>query len=150
MKLRLRILVDVQINVDLQATVAGLDKLLAKADVAARYAIGQVALEVQAQAGNNAKTGHHPLGQGHIPGTGPGPNTVTGRLIQSIDINLVKGFNGYVATIGPGAVYARAVEMGHPKWKSGVKYPYMIPAGKTVKKKASKIFANAFNRKWSH
>jgi hypothetical protein len=29
-------------------------------------------------------------------------------------------------------VYARAVELGHPRWKPGVKYPYLGPAASNL------------------
>lgn len=51
---------------------------------AARYAIGMAAASVEREAKKNANTGTHPRGQGHIPGTGPGPNVMTGNLRRSI------------------------------------------------------------------
>ena len=29
-------------------------------------------------------------------------------------------------------IYARAVELGHPRWKPGVKYPYLGPAASNL------------------
>ena len=96
---------------------------------AVEYAIGITALTIERQAKKNADTGTHPRGQGHIPGTGPGPNRVTGTLINSIQTTVTKGFGTYTAVVGPTVIYARAVELGNPRWKSGVKYPYLFPAG---------------------
>jgi phage gpG-like protein len=67
----------------------------------------------------------------HIgPKTGEGPNYATGNLFRNILAEPVRrqGFESYVASVGSGAEYARAVELGSANWKSGVKYPYMIPA----------------------
>jgi len=43
-------------------------------------------------------------------------------------------------------VYARAVEMGLPTWKSGVKYPYMVPAVESLKQSGqlNRTFTGAF------
>jgi hypothetical protein len=38
------------------------------------------------------------------------------------------GFDTYIAIVGASMEYARTVEMGSPRWKSGVKYPYLEPA----------------------
>ena len=67
----------------------------------------------------------------HIgPRTGEGPNKATGNLVRNILGSPVRreGFQTYVASASSGAEYARAVELGNPNWKSGVKFPYMIPA----------------------
>ena len=67
----------------------------------------------------------------HIgPRTGEGPNKATGNLVRNIIGSPVRreGFQSYTASATSGAEYARAVELGNPRWKSGVKFPYMIPA----------------------
>lgn len=67
----------------------------------------------------------------HIgPASGEGPNYATGNLFRNIFAQPVRrqGFQSYVASVGSGAEYARAVELGSANWKSGVKYPYMMPA----------------------
>jgi hypothetical protein len=101
---------------------------------AAEYAIGVTALTIERQAKKNADTGTHPRGQGHIPGTGPGPNRVTGTLMGSIQTTVRFGFGSYIAIVGPTVEYARAVELGSSRWKSGVKYPYLFPAGEQLSK----------------
>lgn len=114
---------------------------------AARFAIGMAAASVERQAKKNANTGTHPRGQGHIPGTGPGPNVMTGNLRRSIYSQTKIGFgNAYVAEVGASMVYARAVEMGLPEWKSGVKYPYLAPAAESLKQsgKLNRTFTGAF------
>ena len=114
---------------------------------AARYAIGMAAASVEREAKKNANTGTHPRGQGHIPGTGPGPNVMTGNLRRSIYSQTKIGFgSSYIAEVGASMVYARAVEMGLPEWKSGVKYPYLAPAAESLKQsgKLSRTFIGAF------
>jgi hypothetical protein len=119
-----------------------------RAEVAGAYALGQVALTIERQAKLNAATGTHPRGFPHIPGTGPGPNRVTGNLQRSIKTELRKGFGVYSAQVGPGMIYGRAVEMGSPRWKSGVSYPYLYPAAESVAPRASIIFTQAFKRRF--
>ena len=114
---------------------------------AARYAIGMAVASVEREAKKNANTGTHPRGQGHIPGTGPGPNVMTGNLRRSIYSQTKIGFgNSYVAEVGASMVYARAVELGLPEWKSGVKYPYLAPAAESLKQsgKLNRTFTGAF------
>lgn len=132
---------------NLPQVLAALGKTEADLNNAARFAIGMAAAEVERQAKKNANTGTHPRGQGHIPGTGPGPNVVTGNLRRSIYSQTKIGFgNSYVAEVGASMVYARAVEMGLPEWKSGVKYPYLAPAAETLKQsgKLNRTFTGAF------
>jgi hypothetical protein len=107
-------------------------KNVSNIEQAAQYATGIAALEIERQAKKNADTGTHPRGQGHIPGTGPGPNRVTGTLMGSIQTTIRYGFGSYIAIVGPTVEYARAVELGSPRWKSGVKYPYLFPAGEQL------------------
>ena len=107
---------------------AAIEDNVDKIEKAAAFATGQAALSIERQAKQNASTGVHARGEGHIPGTGPGPNRVTGNLVRSITTEIRYGFGSYVATVGPTAEYARAVELGNPRWKSGVRYPYLIPA----------------------
>jgi hypothetical protein len=132
---------------NLAEVLAGLNLTEKKVNDAARYAIGMAAASVERQAKKNANTGTHPRGQGHIPGTGPGPNVVTGNLRRSIFSRSKVGFgNSYVAEVGASMVYARAVEMGVPEWKSGVKYPYLVPAVESLKNSGNlnRTFTGAF------
>lgn len=113
---------------NMQDVINGIDNSVDKIERAAQYGIGMAALAIERQAKKNANTGTHKKGQGHIPGTGPGPNVVTGTLRRSITTEIRYGFGSYVATVGPTVEYARAVELGSTRWKSGVRYPFLIPA----------------------
>jgi hypothetical protein len=114
---------------NLKEVLASLDATQEAIEQAAQIGIGQAGLSIQRKAQENANTGTHGRNEGHIKGTGPGPNVVTGALRRSIKTSIVKGFGDkYVATVGPSVEYARAVELGSPRWKSGVKYPYLEPA----------------------
>jgi hypothetical protein len=132
---------------NLAEVLAGLDLTEKKVGDAARFAIGMAAAEVERQAKKNANTGTHPRGTPRVPGTGPGPNVVTGNLRRSIYSQTKVGFGSvYVAEVGASMIYARAVEMGLPTWKSGVKYPYMVPAVESLKQSGqlNRTFTGAF------
>lgn len=126
-----------------------IDKSVDKYEQAAQYGLGMAALALEREAKLNANTGTHKRGEGHIQGTGPGPNVVTGTLRRSITTEIRYGFGSYIATVGPTVEYARAVELGSPKWKSGVRYPYLIPAaGKLIGNGTlNRVFTNAFRSK---
>jgi hypothetical protein len=113
---------------NLPQVLAGLSSFERAMEKAGQLALTQAALALERQAKLNANTGTHPRGQGHLPGTGPGPNKVTGTLQRSISTEVRYGFGSYVATVGPSVIYARAVELGSPRWKSGVRYPFLGPA----------------------
>lgn len=117
-----------------------------KIEKAAAFATGMAALALERQIKINADTGVHPRNQGHLIGTGPGPNRVTGNLIRSVTTDIRQGFGSYVAKVGPTAEYARALELGNPRWKSGVRYPYLVPAvGYMVGSgKLNRVFQGAF------
>lgn len=116
---------------NIEEVLRGLEKTNDKVKEAVKYAIGMAGLAVERQAKKNASTGVHKRGLGHIPGTGPGPNVVTGNLRRSIKTQVVGFGNSYAAEISAGAIYARAVEKGLPEW-NGVKYPYLEPAARTL------------------
>lgn len=113
---------------NLSEVIGGIVKEGDRYELASGFAIGQVALSIERQAKINASTGTHKRGQGHLAGTGPGPNVVTGDLRRSITTEIRIGFGSYIATVGPTVEYARQVELGGNSWKSGVKYPYLVPA----------------------
>lgn len=73
--------------------------------------------------------GGHPKGTktGATPG-GP-PQNVTGTLRRSVITGHPHwlGVGRAAAEVGPTTKYARAVELGHPRWKNGVRYPYVEP-----------------------
>lgn len=105
-----------------------------KFEQAVQYAIGMTGLAVERQAKLNAS------GR-------PGPRVRTGNLRRSIMTKaLPKGFGGlYSVEVSATMVYARAVEFGHPRWKPGVKYPYMGPAADKLSTNGtlSRVFTTA-------
>ena len=133
---------------NLGQVMAGMSAWEKKVEKAGETAIATAALAIERQAKLNANTGVHKRGEGHIPGTGPGPNVVTGTLRRSITTEVRYGFGTYIATVGPTVEYARAVELGNPRWKSGVRYPFLIPAlGYLVGNGTlNRVFTNAFTR----
>ena len=131
---------------NLAEVLAGLEVQEDRLEQAAQTAIATAGFAIQRQAQKNANTGTHKKGQGHIPGTGPGPNVVTGALRRSIRTDVKYGFGNYIAVVGASTEYARAVELGSPRWKSGVKYPYLAPAAIELIMNGSlnRIFTAAF------
>ena len=126
---------------------AGLNRWLARFDQAAEGAMSLIARQIYINAKKNADSASNPpvrvTGRNgrqyyrynpHIgPRDGEGPNRGTGNLLTSMTFSSSrKGFGSYVAEVGAGAVYARALEYGNPRWSSGVKYPYMEPAVKSL------------------
>jgi len=106
---------------NLSDVLAGFDATEDKIELAVQYAIAMTGLAVERQAKVNAS------GR-------PGPNVRTGNLRRSITTSSVqKGFtNLYSVNVSATMVYARAVELGHPRWKPGVKYPYLGPAASNL------------------
>jgi hypothetical protein len=128
-------------------TIADLRRMDAKIEAAAMKALGYLGVAYQAEAQANAN-GPFNSGGPHIPWDKPGPNKRSGNLIRSIrpTLPIRKGFGSYSVSVGPSMVYAMAVELGHPKWKSGVNYPYMKPAYDAMLPKAKRIFTNSYKR----
>lgn len=106
---------------NLSDVLAGFDATEDKIELAVQYAIAITGLAVERQAKVNAS------GR-------PGPNVRTGNLRRSITTSSVqKGFtNLYSVNVSATMIYARAVELGHPRWKPGVKYPYLGPAASNL------------------
>lgn len=131
------------------AVLAGLTKETELYEAASGYAIGKMALEVERKAKLNASTGSHKRGTKREAGGGDGPNVITGNLRRSIKTELRQGFGSYVATVGPTMIYARQVELGGGRWKSGVKYPYLKPALDELQSSGAlqRVFLTAFRSK---
>jgi hypothetical protein len=131
---------------NLADVLAGLEVQEDRLENAAQTAIATAGFAIQRQAQINANTGTHKRGTPRISGSGPGPNVVTGALRRSIRTDVKYGFGNYVAVVGASTEYARAVELGSPKWKSGVKYPYLEPAAIQLIMNGSlnRIFTAAF------
>lgn len=122
------------IRTEYRGTVRGLERIELATSEGARQFVVQSTAYVAAEAQANANTGAHPKGQGHLPGTGPGPNVVSGTLRRGIKPTAaVRTSDGWSGTAGPSAGYSRAIELGNPDWKSGVKFPFLAPAIKKWK-----------------
>lgn len=131
---------------NINQVIAGLKATDDAIEDAVKYAVGMAGLAVERQAKQNASTGVHARGEGHIQGTGPGPNVVTGNLRRSIKTEAKIGFgSSYIAEVSASAIYAYAVEKGLPEW-GGVKYPYLEPAATTLRDNGtlSRVFITNF------
>lgn len=116
---------------DVLASIEGLEDKIEKA---AQMGVAMAGLAIEREAKINAnngarkRVGNKIIPPKHIGPSGSGPNVITGTLKRSISTRVRVGFGTYIAEVGPTVVYARAVELGSPIWKSGVKYPYLTPA----------------------
>lgn len=119
---------------NLSDVLAGFEATEDKLESAVQYAISMTGLAIERQAKMNAS------GR-------PGPNVQTGNLRRSITTSgKPKGFGTlYSVEVSATMVYARAVELGHPRWKPGVKYPYLGPAANNLKANGtlSRVFTQA-------
>ena len=120
---------------NLSDVLSGVQRKEAQIDMAVAQAIQITGLAVERQAKQNAS------GR-------PGPNVRTGNLRRSITTSMpIKGFgDSYSVVVSATMVYARAVELGHPRWKPGVKYPYLGPAARNLSANGTlnRVFTSAF------
>ena len=120
---------------NLSQVISGVQTKAQQIDMAVAQAIQITGLAVERQAKQNAS------GR-------PGPNVRTGNLRRSITTSMpIKGFgDSYSVVVSATMVYARAVELGHPRWKLGVKYPYLGPAARNLSANGTlnRVFTSAF------
>ncbi len=81
---------------------AGLDLIAAQAAAVAEANLTEATAIIERQAKINAHTGEHGPGEPHIPGTGPGPNKVSGNLIGAIQASppVTSGLGVFEAEVG--------------------------------------------------
>lgn len=149
------------IQVNANEAIAGMEKLDDKVNAAMMMAVLRAGTAIERRAVENfqgsrtyekrvsKKTGRPWLKitpSRHIGG--PGPNTVTGNLKQSIRTTTRYGFGTYIADVYSPLIYARAVEQGLPQ-NHNIKYPYLAPAAKTLMQNGQLglIFARAIKEK---
>jgi hypothetical protein len=139
---------------NLAEALAAIQTIEGQAEKAAQLGVAMAGLRIERDAKINANNGSRTrVGNKidppkHIGPSGSGPNVITGALKRSITTRVRQGFGTYIADVGPTVVYARAVELGSPIWKSGVKYPYLTPAADKLIQSGElqKIFIQRFNQ----
>jgi hypothetical protein len=116
-------------SVTLSGDQAGFLKALAARVVAATPAAAEAGgFAVEAEVKRQIQGGHaRGTKTGAIPG-GP-PQNISGTLRRSVITTHPRlvGPGRAEVGVGPTVIYGRAVDQGHPRWKSGVKYPYLEP-----------------------
>lgn len=96
--------------------------------------------------------GGHSVGTPRSAGSGiedGKPSNMSGNLRRSIRSKTTKeSFGQYTVVTGAYQIYARALEFGHPKWQSGVKYPFVEPTAKILleNNKARNLYVKALSR----
>jgi hypothetical protein len=139
---------------NLSEALASLQNIEGDVEKAAQLGVAMAGLRVERDAKINASNGSRSRKGGkiippkHIGPSGSGPNVITGDLRRSISTRVRYGFGTYIAEVGPTVVYGRAVELGSPIWKSGVKYPYLTPAADKLIRSGElqRIFIQRFNQ----
>ena len=96
--------------------------------------------------------GAHPVGTSRDAGSGieaDKPSNMSGNLRRSIKSKTTKtGLGEYTVVTGAYQIYARALEFGHPNWKSGVRYPFVEPTAKILEEnnRARDLYVKALRR----
>lgn len=96
---------------------AAIEEMQRRVDAAVRMALTEAGAVVIRQAQVNAS------GR-------PGPNVRTGAHRRSFTMvgPVPIGPGRQEVQVGPTMIYSRALELGHPRWPPGVKYPSLGPA----------------------
>lgn len=87
----------------------------------------------------NATTGHHRPGEGHVPGTGPGPNVATGDYRRSITASFQSFASHHVGYVGTNTPQGRRLEFGFVgtdslgRVYSQPPFPHFGPAFESIK-----------------
>jgi hypothetical protein len=122
------------ISVDAKKTLDAFEQMGPKVDLAVKMATMRVGAATEREIKNQIQPRYndgHKRADGRTTDARVGgpPMTRSGELRASIQSNTTrKGFGSYVAIVGPAVLYGRAVELGAPNWKTGVRYPYVTPA----------------------
>lgn len=138
---------DIEANVD--KTVKAFADMPAQIDAAVLFATNQVGMAASSEMKKQIQGGHR-LGTPR-PYKAPPPTppmNVTGNLRRSIRPVVRRGFTGYSVVVGSFATYARQLELGGGRWRSGAKYPFVEPTARIMMQtgKAERIYANAIRK----
>ena len=131
------------VNVNVSDAIKGLDIKNANFLTAVEFATTQVGLEAVSVMKSQIK-GAHKRGTPTPSRPNTPPTNITGNLRRSISSSTKRGFGlSYIATVGPGMIYSRALELG--MGKNNVKYPFVLPTAKIMITggRARAIYVNA-------
>jgi hypothetical protein len=118
------------VKVNVSDALKGLDAKNADFLRAINFATTQVGYEAVAVMKNQIQ-GAHKSGTPTPSAPNTPPTNITGNLRRSITSTSRRGFGlTYIATVGPGMVYSRALELG--MGKNNVKYPFVLPTAKIM------------------
>jgi hypothetical protein len=140
---------------DVEAHISATISALKQTNVAVDEAVRDASRAVGSLATRTMKkqiVGAHPVGKPRSAGSGiedGKPSNMSGNLRRSIRSKTTKeGFGQYSVVTGAYQIYARALEFGHPKWQSGVKYPFVAPTAKILleSNKARDLYVKALRR----
>lgn len=123
-----------------------LEKILKKTPLAADRGVAAVAHAYEAELKKVLNTVQNNGKGAHIGAPGGFPNRRTGRLSNSIRVENVGGLGTYARQVGPGMIYGRSLELGNPRWRSNVRYPFMEPVARVLRPAAQRIFTQEFKR----
>lgn len=138
------------IEVNSKKTIEALFAMAQKTDKAVKTATQKVGSEAS-RTMKKQIVGGHKLGTPRSAGKGivaNKPSNVTGNLRRSIR-STTTGFDGkYTMVTGAYMVYARSLEFGNPRSRSGSRYPFVEPTAKILSEnnKARDIYIKELHR----
>ena len=126
---------------------ASLQQMISRVEAAAVEGAQQMGMVLDAAIKAEIQGGHK---KGTKTGATPGgpPQNITGTLRRSVIAThprlLAPGHA--TVTVGPTTVYARAVELGHPRWREGVSYPYVKPGAEHARPQLYAVAVETIDR----
>lgn len=125
-------------------------KQSAATDNAVKESVAKAAALVVKTAQNNFQGTRHRVGHSIIPRQhvgGDKPNVISGFLRRSIIMQPIvrEGHSAYSTSVGPTAIYARAIELGLRQAPS-IKFPFFSPAAVEAGKQFPTIVREAFEK----
>jgi hypothetical protein len=135
---------NLSVEVNIAGTLIDLEVIGHQVGQAMESTIRDYGMLLQNEVRINASTGFHKPGQGHIPGTGPGPNVATGDYRRTIALSVssgtLDGERAIEADVYTNSVQGARLEHGFVGVDSLGRvyrqpaYPHFKPAADTIEK----------------
>jgi hypothetical protein len=136
-----------EIKVNVEKALAAFNVMDSKVTDAMDKATTEVGLTAATEMTRIVSQSGHPYGTPRPSPAPPDkpPMKVTGNLSRQIRPVKQRGFKGYSVMVGSFAGYARQLELGGGRWRSGVRYPFVEPTARIMSQgdRARNIYLNA-------